>query len=467
LRGKATIRKDDVAADQESRASEAFNLQETPSMSSREGMTWCRRSATLFEVECLEDRRLLSVVASAGARLQPLTAGGTNLGQNAAHVIAASDSSAQSIGSDLQGDSSGSGVSTADANASDGEPSGPQTQDLASTSGSAGQGETLLESSSSNAGEDLANPSSSELPATGDAVGHPGSRTASSIAAERTPTDDAAANKSSEAGSSIAAERTPADEATANRSSGTGPSGETPVSPADDGVSAALTDGSVVDEVVASAVSSAGTAAPPSGSVGDISATGADPLGSASARGPAPTMAASATLSSPSSDAPPQRDPWVEGKNSMAAGGEGSHVEAGSIFAVTAVPGYGSEVGSGPVAETIRSETESDGGSGLRASPRYSDLLVEFMPFDRASLENAIDRFLEGFETLGTELGDWPEPAGVVPGLVGTALTALAAEVTLRQQLARNEARRPSAEETEEELAGLAGFPHLWRQEES
>jgi hypothetical protein len=198
-----------------------------------------------------------------------------------------------------------------------------------------------------------------------------------------------------------------------------------------------------------------------------MAANGADPLGSASARGPAPTISTSATLSSPASDAPAQRDPQVEDKNAMSAGGEVSQVEAGSVPVMAAAPGDGRAVGSGPAAETMRMETESDGGSGLRASPRYSDLLVEFLPFDHTSLDNAIDRFLEGFETLGTELSDWPEPAGVVPGLVGTALTALAAEVALRQQLARHEGKRPSAEDAEDELAGLAVFPNLWRLEES
>jgi hypothetical protein len=109
-------------------------------------------------------------------------------------------------------------------------------------------------------------------------------------------------------------------------------------------------------------------------------------------------------------------------------------------------------------------ETENKGGGQLGASPRYSDLLVEFLPFDRSSLENAIDRFLERFETVGTEFADWSEPGGLVPAIVGTALTVVAVGVTLRQQLARDEARRSTAEE---ELARFARFPNPWRMEEA
>jgi hypothetical protein len=167
------------------------------------------------------------------------------------------------------------------------------------------------------------------------------------------------------------------------------------------------------------------------------------------------------------SDPPPQRDPQSADKNSTSAGGEVSQVSAGSIHAVTAIPGGGQELRSVAEADAMRVQTENDRGGGSGPSPRYSDLLVEFLPFDRASLENAIDRFLEGFETLGTELTDLREPASLVPALVGTGLTALAVAATLRQQLARQEAKRSSADEAEEELARFAGFPNSWRLEES
>ena len=40
----------------------------------------------------------------------------------------------------------------------------------------------------------------------------------------------------------------------------------------------------------------------------------------------------------------------------------------------------------------------------MRAGPRCADLAGDFLPFDRAALERAVDRFLDQFEGLTTEL---------------------------------------------------------------
>jgi hypothetical protein len=178
-------------------------------------------------------------------------------------------------------------------------------------------------------------------------------------------------------------------------------------------------------------------------------------------------MAVTAAASPAASNAPAQGNPQFEDKSSASVHGDVPEVRAGSIPAAIVAPGIRRELGSGLNAEAMRVDTENDDGGGLGPSPRYSDLLDGFLPFDRSSLKHGIDRFLRGLETFGTELTDLSEPASVVPALVGTGLAALAAGVTLRQQLARDEAKRSSAEEVEAELARFVGFPNPWRLEES
>jgi hypothetical protein len=113
-----------------------------------------------------------------------------------------------------------------------------------------------------------------------------------------------------------------------------------------------------------------------------------------------------------------------------------------------------------PEAQDVGPET--DAGTVEQPSPRSSDLLTEFLPFDRRSLENAIDRFLDQFATLGAELTDLREPANLLPVLAVAALTAVATEVALRRRRARAGVKRMPKEDAEGDLAGFAGFPNLW-----
>jgi hypothetical protein len=123
---------------------------------------------------------------------------------------------------------------------------------------------------------------------------------------------------------------------------------------------------------------------------------------------------------------------------------------------------HGSEPGTRSETESIAVETDDGAGSEEVPSPRYSDLLTEFLPFDRSSLENAIDRFLVQVESLGADLADLGEPTSLLPTLTAAALTVLASEVVLRRRRAREEARDVPAEAAEDELTRFAGFPNLW-----
>jgi hypothetical protein len=91
-------------------------------------------------------------------------------------------------------------------------------------------------------------------------------------------------------------------------------------------------------------------------------------------------------------------------------------------------------------------------------SPRYAGPLTEFLPFDRASLEDAIDRFLAPLEDLGAELVDW-RPS---PGLVHVA--ALVATATVATEVVRRRLRFQGGMEDagEEAFARFPGHPSAW-----
>ena len=108
---------------------------------------------------------------------------------------------------------------------------------------------------------------------------------------------------------------------------------------------------------------------------------------------------------------------------------------------------------------------ESGPGQEPRLSPRNSELLTDFLPFDRSCLAEAIDRFLAEFEGLGADLADWQSSTGMLPVLAAVTLTAVASEVARR----RSRAGAPAAttEDEDEGWARLPGFPGAWSFAES
>jgi hypothetical protein len=95
--------------------------------------------------------------------------------------------------------------------------------------------------------------------------------------------------------------------------------------------------------------------------------------------------------------------------------------------------------------------------------PRCADLLTEFLPFDRAVLEDAIDHFLAPLEDLGTELVNWSPSAGLLPAATLVATAALAMEA-VRQRIRGGQA---VGEEADEDFARFPGYPKAWRLGES
>ncbi len=88
--------------------------------------------------------------------------------------------------------------------------------------------------------------------------------------------------------------------------------------------------------------------------------------------------------------------------------------------------------------------------------PSSSGLLTDFLPFERRSLEAAIDRFLDQFESLGADLTDWRSPTELLPMLTAVAVTAVASEV-LRRRRQRDEANAADGDRA----GGFGRFPGL------
>ena len=114
------------------------------------------------------------------------------------------------------------------------------------------------------------------------------------------------------------------------------------------------------------------------------------------------------------------------------------------------------EGASGSLADAGRDESPESARAA--ASPRCSDLLTEFLPFDRARIEDAIDRFLAPLEGLGEELASWSPSMGLLPAAALVATTALATEVVRR----RIGVGRTADEEGGEDLARFPGHPWAW-----
>jgi hypothetical protein len=115
------------------------------------------------------------------------------------------------------------------------------------------------------------------------------------------------------------------------------------------------------------------------------------------------------------------------------------------------------------LASTIDGDPDSVGVEprpieGPAPHPLSADLLTEFLPFGRASLEDAIDRFLAPLEGLGSELVHWQSPASLISATTVVATAALVWEALRR----RARAGMAADEECEEDVARYPGHPAAW-----
>jgi hypothetical protein len=98
-----------------------------------------------------------------------------------------------------------------------------------------------------------------------------------------------------------------------------------------------------------------------------------------------------------------------------------------------------------------------------------ADWLATFSPFDRATVERAIDHFLDRLDHLEAGLSRFGTTANLTSSLMATA-GAIAVMEVLHRYLAKRggEQGRDGAgdEETGVYFPGLPGLPHRWSLEE-
>ncbi len=443
-------------------------------MRSHRGLAF-RPSMFSVRLECLEDRRLLSSLVVMSLNVSQAKASGTNSpGDSTVSVVnvvytAANDgesSATQAQGTASSADFAGPTSTPSGSTVSDlGETTASPSTELAEPSPTAGSAPSSSNGTTSGLRATTPSPNAPLPQTTLTAVVNRGSGIGSSSAAEQTPADEATANPSSGTSTSCPAERTPADEgfsaaeqtpgdeATTNLSSGTSTSSRAELAPADEEVSAAAAYESAPDALTSTA-RSAGAGVAPSGA--DSTAVGAGSAGLAAA----PNIAVGIANARPAFDSLLEHALQTKG---LYLSPPRAAVSPATIAANPALTG---ELLGGWEARALR-ETESldrQAGAGVVEMPslRSADLLTEFLPFDRSFVENAIDRFLDRFESLGADLTDLRETTNLVPAVAASGLTALAVEVALRRWRARDEAKGDPAEDAEEELARYAGFPNLW-----
>ncbi len=111
--------------------------------------------------------------------------------------------------------------------------------------------------------------------------------------------------------------------------------------------------------------------------------------------------------------------------------------------------------------DTAEPASSAPSQSASEPSPRCADLLTEFLPFDRAALDQAIDRFLTPLEDLGSELAAWEPPAGLIPVTAIVAGAALTAEVA-RRRAHSNTVVVAATVDSREEFVRFPGYPWAW-----
>jgi hypothetical protein len=95
-------------------------------------------------------------------------------------------------------------------------------------------------------------------------------------------------------------------------------------------------------------------------------------------------------------------------------------------------------------------------------TPGHAELLTNFLPLDRASLENAIDQFLDRFESLGASLPDLQQGTSLVPAIAAAAITALATNAILSRRRGKDEKKDEAEEDGEAVLGRFSSLSDLW-----
>jgi hypothetical protein len=122
---------------------------------------------------------------------------------------------------------------------------------------------------------------------------------------------------------------------------------------------------------------------------------------------------------------------------------------------------------------------DQDGTPSLeqRLASCGADLIAGFSPFDRSSVEQAIDQFLDRLDDLETELSRLGTKANLMPSLTATAIAIATTELFHRWLGKRPDRARRVAyvlggstgdgdADADASFPGLPGLPYSWSLEE-
>lgn len=113
----------------------------------------------------------------------------------------------------------------------------------------------------------------------------------------------------------------------------------------------------------------------------------------------------------------------------------------------------------GAVAAEHGTFPQADDASVMPA-PQVADLITVFLPSSRASVESAIDRFLDPFEEIAGARFELEGSIGLIPASLAVAVSVVALDVALR---VRQPKGRPMGIDRDAVGLPFPGLPGLWR----
>jgi hypothetical protein len=186
-------------------------------------------------------------------------------------------------------------------------------------------------------------------------------------------------------------------------------------------------------------------AAPPAGTAGPTAPTVLAPGNAAPSAAREGDVIRSAPGAAPSADAADLESGTSTGETS-------------AIIRIAQLLRFGPDSSPGTVLISLDQALDADG----TLAPRFADLISDCMPVDRATLERAIDKFLDQFEGIAVELTHLGASTNMLSMVSAIACTAVAAEVVIRQRRAGGAWPGALAADDGDGLAALPGLPNSW-----
>jgi hypothetical protein len=98
----------------------------------------------------------------------------------------------------------------------------------------------------------------------------------------------------------------------------------------------------------------------------------------------------------------------------------------------------------------------------IAPEPRCADLVSEFLPCDRATLERAVDRFLDQFESIAAELTRFQPSSALLTAASSAAIATLMFEAIKRRRRNEHDGEAQRTLDCQEEMTLLRSLPNCW-----